>query len=233
MSGNEEFNGLDLYEVLEIDRSAPSASIRKAYLRKALKTHPDKPGGNNVEFRKVSFAYSVLQDERVRKHYDETGLFEFEEGPRIADLFSKQMRMEITPEMIAEDKLAYQNSAVERRDVYAHYTRHKGNYTKIFESVMHSTSEDHERLIAIIQEGLESEELKPFAAFKKTSSPSALAKQARKAKKEAAESAAQRAELGIETHEGLAQLIKSRQQKRAGIFDKLEAKYRVAKPKRK
>ena len=33
--------------------------LKKAYLRKALKTHPDR-GGSNEEFQKVSIAYTLL-----------------------------------------------------------------------------------------------------------------------------------------------------------------------------
>ncbi|KAM9892847.1 hypothetical protein OXX69_011893, partial [Metschnikowia pulcherrima] len=33
---------IDLYEVLEVDRSASSGEIKKAYRKLALKYHPDK-----------------------------------------------------------------------------------------------------------------------------------------------------------------------------------------------
>ena len=33
--------------------------LKKAYLKKAMKTHPDR-GGSAAEFQKVSIAYTVL-----------------------------------------------------------------------------------------------------------------------------------------------------------------------------
>lgn len=62
----------DLYEILEIPKSASKEDIKKAYRRKAKLCHPDK-GGNEEEFKKVSYAYSVLGDKEKRKKYDHGG----------------------------------------------------------------------------------------------------------------------------------------------------------------
>jgi curved DNA-binding protein CbpA len=50
---------LNPYTVLKIGKQYDETSLKKAYIRMALKTHPDK-GGNQDDFQKVSIAYTVL-----------------------------------------------------------------------------------------------------------------------------------------------------------------------------
>jgi len=50
---------LDPYRILGIDRGYDEKMLKRAYLRMAMKTHPDK-GGNADDFQKVSIAYTVL-----------------------------------------------------------------------------------------------------------------------------------------------------------------------------
>lgn len=58
--------------MLSVSREATSEQIKKAYLRKAKKLHPDK-GGNSDEFNEVKKAFDVLYNADTRKEYDETG----------------------------------------------------------------------------------------------------------------------------------------------------------------
>ena len=50
---------LNPYQILGIDKNFDEVSLKKAYLKKALKTHPDR-GGSAQEFQKVSIAYTLL-----------------------------------------------------------------------------------------------------------------------------------------------------------------------------
>ncbi len=50
---------LNPYKILGIDQNFDETILKKAYLKKALKTHPDR-GGSNEEFQKVSIAYTIL-----------------------------------------------------------------------------------------------------------------------------------------------------------------------------
>ncbi|MCD1146852.1 molecular chaperone DnaJ [Peptoniphilus sp. KCTC 25270] len=71
----------DFYELLEIEKTATKAEIKKAYRKKAKQCHPDlHPGDEEAErtFKEVNFAYEVLSDEQKRKTYDMYG----EEGLR-------------------------------------------------------------------------------------------------------------------------------------------------------
>lgn len=66
----------DLYEVLEIERTATSSEIKKAYRKKAKQYHPDlHPGDEEAEtkFKEVNFAYEVLSDETKKRTYDTYG----------------------------------------------------------------------------------------------------------------------------------------------------------------
>jgi DnaJ family protein A protein 2 len=63
----------DLYAVLGVARSATEEEIRKAYKRRSLETHPDKPGGSKEEFQAVSQAKQILLDPGLRAEYDATG----------------------------------------------------------------------------------------------------------------------------------------------------------------
>jgi len=51
---------LDPYKILGIPKQYDEAMLKKAYLKKAMKVHPDR-GGSKDEFQKVSIAYTVLR----------------------------------------------------------------------------------------------------------------------------------------------------------------------------
>ncbi|MSP18445.1 MAG: J domain-containing protein [Bdellovibrionales bacterium] len=64
----------DLYEVLEIKKSANETEIRKAFLRFAKKYHPDVNPNDKVsehKFKEINLAYEVLKDPKKRQHYDQ------------------------------------------------------------------------------------------------------------------------------------------------------------------
>jgi len=50
---------LNPYKILNISKQFDEKSLKKAYLKKALITHPDR-GGSAVEFQQVSIAYTLL-----------------------------------------------------------------------------------------------------------------------------------------------------------------------------
>ncbi len=66
----------DYYSVLEIDKSASSDDIKKAYRKMAVKYHPDKNSGNKSseeKFKEVNEAYEVLSDDEKKALYDQFG----------------------------------------------------------------------------------------------------------------------------------------------------------------
>ncbi|QLE00689.1 J domain-containing protein [Galbibacter sp. BG1] len=67
---------IDYYKVLELDKSASTADIKKAYRKLARKYHPDLNPNNKeaeIKFKQINEANEVLSDPEKRKKYDEYG----------------------------------------------------------------------------------------------------------------------------------------------------------------
>jgi DnaJ family protein A protein 2 len=62
----------ELYELLDLNCSASTEEVKKAYRKKALQCHPDK-GGDEENFKKINSAYEILSDPKKREIYDKYG----------------------------------------------------------------------------------------------------------------------------------------------------------------
>ncbi|CAN0088696.1 unnamed protein product, partial [Hapterophycus canaliculatus] len=71
----------ELYTLLDVDRRATAADIKRAYRNKSLQMHPDKLNQRGQEvteqdradFQKMKSAYDVLSDPQKRELYDQLG----------------------------------------------------------------------------------------------------------------------------------------------------------------
>ncbi|OMP30377.1 MULTISPECIES: molecular chaperone DnaJ [Mangrovimonas] len=89
----------DYYEILEVERTATAAEIKKSYRKLALKYHPDKnPGDHEAEakFKEAAEAYEVLSNPDKRARYDQFGHQAFDGsggfgggGMNMDDIFSQ------------------------------------------------------------------------------------------------------------------------------------------------
>ncbi|KAI7164535.1 DnaJ-domain-containing protein [Hortaea werneckii] len=75
----------DLYELLNVSKTASKAEIKKAYHKAALSSHPDKVPEDQREeadstFKSISEAYEILSDDQNRELYDQHGMAAFEKG---------------------------------------------------------------------------------------------------------------------------------------------------------
>ncbi len=67
---------IDYYKVLELDKKADAAAIKKAYRKLARKYHPDVNPNNeeaHKKFQQINEANEVLSDPEKRKKYDRYG----------------------------------------------------------------------------------------------------------------------------------------------------------------
>jgi curved DNA-binding protein CbpA len=83
---------MDLYKILELERSASQSDIKAAYRRLAKKYHPDKnPNNPKAEelFKNIAAAYDVLGDESKKFEYDNRGV-KFERDFSYADVNQTQ-----------------------------------------------------------------------------------------------------------------------------------------------
>jgi len=69
---------LDPYKILNVSKDVDEKTLKKAYLRAAMKSHPDR-GGSKPEFQKVSIAYTLLSKKikesgNSHDHHDLRGL---------------------------------------------------------------------------------------------------------------------------------------------------------------
>jgi DnaJ-class molecular chaperone len=58
------------YDILGVKKDASEDEIKRAYRKLALKTHPDKNGGDDTMFKKINVAYETLSDADKRHVYD-------------------------------------------------------------------------------------------------------------------------------------------------------------------
>lgn len=67
----------DYYKLLNVDRNASDAEIKKSYRSLAMKYHPDRNKDNpeeaEVKFKQINEAYEVLSDSKKRAAYDQFG----------------------------------------------------------------------------------------------------------------------------------------------------------------
>ena len=67
----------DYYAALRVPREADPSTIKAAFRKQALRTHPDKPGGSEASFRLVMQAFTVLFSDRAA--------YDAEHAARVAD----------------------------------------------------------------------------------------------------------------------------------------------------
>jgi curved DNA-binding protein CbpA len=63
---------INLYEILEVDKTDDVSVIKKQYKKLALKYHPDKCTDGSDKFEIINLAYHILSDDDLREKYNDT-----------------------------------------------------------------------------------------------------------------------------------------------------------------
>ncbi|KAJ2312100.1 hypothetical protein H4R23_003521 [Coemansia sp. Cherry 401B] len=223
----------DLYELLEVARTATDDELRKAYRKRALRTHPDKwahlePSSaeaqqKTLEFQQLGFAYSILKDTRRRALYDRTGsvadiLDVVEEGKDWNAYFRELWSGVVDASTIAQFAKTYKQSEEERGDVVAAYRQHSGDLDLIFTEVLLAEVDDEPRFIDIIEAAIKQKEIKRTKEY--TRSKRGAQKRRKQAEQEAEEAEQLRRELGLDD-----QLRKAKKNKRKQHADEEEGEH--------
>ncbi|KAJ7582728.1 hypothetical protein C8J56DRAFT_228401 [Mycena floridula] len=201
---------VDLYAVLSLKSDAKTEEIKKSYRRLALLYHPDKhttasdsaKTDASTKFQQISFAYSVLSDDKRKQRYDRTGKtdegFELAAGDEGWEAYFEQLFDRVTGNKLEEHKKIYQGSAEEIEDLKVAYIETKGFIGEIMTHIPHSTHDDESRFVDIISKLITDGVLSSLAGWK-SSIKDEKAKLARKRKgeKEAKEAEQRAKELGV------------------------------------
>ena len=61
---------MNYYETLNVSKNATPEEIKKSYRKLVKEHHPDKTGGDDTQFKKISEAYETLSDSVKKEQYD-------------------------------------------------------------------------------------------------------------------------------------------------------------------
>ncbi|CAL8089376.1 unnamed protein product [Orchesella dallaii] len=224
----ELFDTEDLYDVLGVTKEKVSdeKALRSAYMKAALKYHPDKAPAEEREtftkkFQIIQKVYELFKDEELRKVYDQTGTWPDDEK---IELDVKSFGR-LDEDAILGFKKLYQGSDEERQDIKKYYEKGNGDIFHICDNVFFlNVLDDEERVNEIIESLIESGEMKKITKGEKSSK--VREQKLKKAKKEAAEAE----ELLKEKNLGgglddLRKMILAKNKSRGSFLDDLEKKY--------
>lgn len=206
----------------------------------------------HVKFQRVAFANAILSDPARRKRYDTTGSTSDSvidaDGFNWSDYYREQYADAISADNIRKFADKYKGSDEEKDDILVAYEKYKGKMNAIYETVMLSdVLMDDERFRAIIDEAIESGDVKNYKAYTNEGQKPKDARIAA-AKGEATEAEEYAKELGVHdklfgekkggkgkgkaqknkenSEDSLAALIRGRQKERGdALLDALAEKY--------
>mmetsp|Transcript_35706 Transcript_35706/g.63666 ORF Transcript_35706/g.63666 Transcript_35706/m.63666 type:complete len:269 (-) Transcript_35706:153-959(-) len=163
-----------LYEVLGVSKDATQTEIKKAYMKMALKLHPDKNPDDEAakeRFQTLQRVYAVLRDPERRKVYDQTGSLEDTEelsGGKFEDLYEyyRGMFKKVEEEDVIAFENEYRGSDEEAADLIRLYKKNKGDMPVVFEWMLCSRPDvDSHRFADAIESAIEEGSVKRYKCF--------------------------------------------------------------------
>ena len=214
---------IDLYKLLNVNKTSTKEEIRKNFRKLVLIIHPDKNPNDpkaSEKFRNLNNAYKILMNDEKRKIYDETGEYDENEDGTIDIDNTYNYYREIYPRLKIEDienfSIKYRESDMEKEDLINFYNDNNGDITLLLEAIPLSRNNDVERFIKIYEDLIKKKKIKKFDLFIKSKRNIKLLDEDEDEKKEAED-----------TLNDLKQQIMLNHKKRSEInyFDKLTKKY--------
>eukprot|EP01031_Cornospumella_fuschlensis_P035639 gene35639-43225_t len=221
------FGHVDLYRILEVEKTASASEIKKAYMKQALKHHPDK-GGNAETFQGISAAFTILSDAERRAEYDENGLVDVEDmmnSDEMSESFQfwfnyfRNLTPKVTVESIEDFAKTYLGSSEEETDLIAAFETYGGDVAKIMEVIMFAEEGSEQRIVNTLEDLIKRGKLKRNKTF--TQSSQKILASAKKSSKKRKSKGGEGDDEGMgDLALMIAQKQKSRAAGLAGIFAK-------------
>lgn len=189
---------MELYGILDLERTCSAEQIKKSYYRLALKYHPDRCSEPEAKqrFQQVALAYEVLSNEERRKLYDATGMIEANGDSMSWKEYMDSAFPKITIDALEEFKENYIGSVEEYQDILAAYMSSKGSLEVVIDSVFWGDLSQADRYYKLITGAIDRKIVPLFKSFEPISD-----KRARKRNKREKSEA-------LEAEEELAKMIK-------------------------
>jgi DnaJ family protein C protein 9 len=213
----------DLYAVLQVPRDANAAVIKKAYLKLARETHPDRcPGDEDAKarFQAIGRAYATLSDAEKRQVYDTSGIVDDAvKGSSGWYDFWRDFYTRVTTDKLEEAAATYRGSEEEEADLRAAYKEAKGSMEGVLDRMDFATADDEPRFRERLEKWVADGSLPKHKAFASEPEAKKRRRQA-KAAKEAEEAEELKRKLGLGGGGDLTSAIVARQaQRRTGGDD--------------
>eukprot|EP01040_Poterioochromonas_malhamensis_P011773 gene11773-12845_t len=169
------FGHTNLYEIFQVTSTATTNEIKKAYMKLALKHHPDK-GGDAATFQAISMIHTILSDEDKRKLYDECGLLNPDDDEndhfdeKNFDFWNEYFRNlfpKLTVSAIEKFAKEYIGSKEEENDLINAYEKYDGNCVKMMEVIMFAELGEEQRIVHRIDHFIEEGRIKKTKAYDK------------------------------------------------------------------
>jgi len=176
----EAFGSVSLYSILQVDKTATSEQLKRAYYKAALRFHPDKQVGATAEaaleatkkFQALGFIHSLLSDSTRKAQYDRSGKLNDVDDEATEDVaagawydYWRGFFAPVTEEAVLAFEKSYRGSDEEKADILRSYTSNKGDLDGILTEIMCCTEEDAPRFVKIIQAAIREGEVKAIKKF--------------------------------------------------------------------
>ncbi len=226
---------MDLYQIIGVSKSEvdshDAAWLKKAYLRRAVQLHPDKPGGDTAQFQALQAAYEILSHAEKRAAYDRDGWSDElqHEWSCAASEAGK-----LTAEQLRAFEQAYRGSDEELADLVRLYrdAARCPTLARLADEMWFGSVHDEPRYRDLLDRQIAAGNVERRDAFFVAETPAARHRRQRRAEAEAREADILAREIQEkkkkQQHQAggdLMALIQARNQERVRAFDAFEAKW--------
>uniref|UniRef100_A0A182SAT6 J domain-containing protein n=1 Tax=Anopheles maculatus TaxID=74869 RepID=A0A182SAT6_9DIPT len=227
------FGTKNIYKLFSVEKTATIHDVLKPFYRLLLQHHPDAASESEkpeaVDKMKVlKTLYNILGNPESRAEYDKNGFIDRELEIAVNQAVEGQMFCKpTTAEDIDTYRECYIGSRKERSDIKQEYLKGKGCMNHMIHKLHFMPCEDEPRLIAIVQEMIDTKEVPEYAAFTKEPKEKRARRHARYGREAAlAQNMLKEQRRGLDPAAYEQKIAAERKDAFIAMIDSMEAKYR-------